>query len=446
MNLLVGDYLKHQLGAAAYIKEAFVLINWWKWHLVPFAWLQAEMSRPLALLTGCKTRWGSQVAAIMRLLQFRAAMQVLLLRRKQDILNTIKDREPRARAEQILTSAESRFFWIELENLVQNLLPLRISVRTLEADAARLDQVLWQFAKLAAHYRGIDHMMASLEKRWAKMEQKLFLVAFVLHPGRQTKHFDVQHQDFVHEVSIATYAVELYQRFFIKDQYTFEGDYDASACAETDKLFQQMADYMSKTGSFAAAVPRFADPAKDPVTFWKLMTSSAPQLSRLAQHLFQISVNSAAVERLFSLFGNFQTKRRNKFVHDRLQKIAKVKSMLPAKPKQVKAKPAGNQYLTLRSTAEVASAKAKADAAELARVTQETDSEYIDSAEDLIVSDQQVGEVVEEFLEEVAEDARDDGDYQPSSDSITLGNMFLHDTLPQFDMEMLFEDDIPAPC
>lgn len=176
------------------------------------------------------------------------------------------------------------------------------------------------------------------------------------------------------------------------------------------------------------------------------MTSSAPELCRLALHLFQISVNSAAVERLFSLFGNFQTKRRNRFVHDRLQKIAKVKSMLPPKPKQAKAEPPGTQYLTLRSSAEVAAAKAEADAAQLAKVTQETDREYVDSAEDLIVSADQVHEVVQEFLEEVAEDARDDEEYQPSGDRITLVKMFLHETLPQFDMEVLFQDDISAPC
>lgn len=94
MNLLVGSYFKYEYGAAEALKQAFALINWWRWHLVPFEWLLMEMDHPMALLTGCLTRWGSQVAAIIRLLQFKQAMQVVLVRRKQEILDTIakKDR------------------------------------------------------------------------------------------------------------------------------------------------------------------------------------------------------------------------------------------------------------------------------------------------------------------------------------------------------------------
>lgn len=105
MNLLVGDYLKHHLGAAAGIKQAFVLIDWWRWHLVPFSWLQAELTRPLAVLTGCRTRWGSQIAAIIRLLQFRAAMQVVLIKGKQEIVNTLDKKGSRDTASEILTAA-----------------------------------------------------------------------------------------------------------------------------------------------------------------------------------------------------------------------------------------------------------------------------------------------------------------------------------------------------
>lgn len=53
-------------------------------------------------------------------------------------------------------------------------------------------------------------MRRSVEKRWAKMEQKLFIVAFVLHPARHMKHFDTKQQEFVHVVQVASYASDLF--------------------------------------------------------------------------------------------------------------------------------------------------------------------------------------------------------------------------------------------
>ncbi|KAL3145928.1 hypothetical protein ABBQ38_015291 [Trebouxia sp. C0009 RCD-2024] len=54
---------------------------------------------------GCRTRWGSQIAAIIRLLQFRAAMQVVLIKGKQEIVNTLDKKGSRDTASEILTAA-----------------------------------------------------------------------------------------------------------------------------------------------------------------------------------------------------------------------------------------------------------------------------------------------------------------------------------------------------
>ena len=93
------------------------------------------------------------------------------------------------------------------------MLCIRIAIRVLESDSARLDQVLEQFAKLAAHYLGVEYMEASLEKRWAKMDQKLFLVAYVLHPHRRLKYINPE-LPFSYTFTIAEYASTLYDRFF----------------------------------------------------------------------------------------------------------------------------------------------------------------------------------------------------------------------------------------
>ena len=75
--------------------------------------------------------------------------------------------------------------------------------------------------------------------------------------------------------------------------------------------------------------------------------------------------------------------------------------MLPAKPKQAKAKPGGNQCLTqlsLRSIAQQAATKAKARPAEQRQAAEDSSSQYFECKdyvlEDLIVSKDHVQEVV----------------------------------------------------
>ncbi|DBA77777.1 TPA: hypothetical protein ACH3X1_009237 [Trebouxia sp. C0004] len=142
------------------------------------------------------------------------------------------------------------------------------------------------------------------------------------------------------------------------------------------------------------------------------------------------------MENLFSAFGNIQTKRRNKFVLDTLEKLAMIKAMLPAKPRPIGKKPAGNQYLSTRScNYELAHA-------ELAIINRQNDSEYADRESDLMVAGEQVEEVMEEYNMQLSEDADDDADYQQSPDRVRLAALFVNE--PEFDLNLLFDEDIPA--
>ena len=71
--------------------------------------------------------------------------------------------------------------------------------------------------------------------------------------------------------------------------------------------------------------------ADNPLTLWKAMTSpgiTPPPLAHLAIHIFSIHANSASCEQLFSLFGNIQTKQRNRMTSKTLQMIAEIKMHL----------------------------------------------------------------------------------------------------------------------
>lgn len=428
MNLLVGNYLKTQKHASLLMKQAFEIINWWKWHLVPFAWLSEEMENPLALLTGCLTRWGSQVAAIIRLLQFKKAMRVVLLKKKDEILDTIAKKDQRQKAEQLLSVAETDAFWHGLQLMVSDMLPIRVALRHLESDSARMDQVLEQFGSLANHFSYSKSMTEAVEMRWSKMDQRLFLLAYALHPARQLQHINPK-LAFAFSNNLAQYATELYERFF------------GSTEAEGTSIFNQMAEYLAKRGQFASSLPRFKDSKADPQTFWFLMQQSAPELTRLATHLFQIAVNSAAVERLFSDFSSIQTKRRNKFVHERVQKIAQIKATLPAKPRSDSKAP-GNQYLSAKPSTR-ASKLSDADAQKQhEQAASQTKQQYVDGAADLLVAAEQVDEVLQDFQQQVDEDEADNDDYVDASTDEKCSIAALFVNMPKYDLDLLFEDDL----
>ena len=159
--------------------------------------------------------------------------------------------------------------------------------------------------------------------------------------------------------------------------------------------------------SIAASLYR---PRADPQSFWFLMAQSTPQLSKLAIYLFRIAVNSAAVERIFSAFGNMQTKRRNRFVRAKVHKMAQIKATLPPKPRSA-SKVADNQYLSANASART-SKLGDADAQKQQdQATMQTEQQYVDGPADLLVEAQQLDEVVQDFKEQVDEDEAVGGDY-----------------------------------
>ena len=261
------------------------------------------------------------------------------------------------------------------------------------------------------------------------MEQKLFLLAYVLHPARMLQHINPK-LEFAYSCNIATYASELYERLF-----------SDSTADDSSEVFKQVACYLGKKGAFANSIPKYTNSKEDPGTFWSLMKQSAPQLARLATHLSQVAVNSAAVERLFSAFLNIQTKRRNKLVHERVHKIAAIKALLPVKPRPKK-KPAGQQYLGRRPDTRGASLSVEAAQKQLTAASEKTEQQFLDGAEDMVEEAEQVQGLVDDYCQQVSDDEADDVDYvvQSSSTRCKLADLFVD--MPAFDMELLFEDEV----
>ncbi|KAL3163396.1 hypothetical protein ABBQ32_009778 [Trebouxia sp. C0010 RCD-2024] len=121
----------------------------------------------------------------------------------------------------------------------------------------------------------------------------------------------------------------------------------------------------------------------------------------------KIPVNSAAVEPLFYAFGNIHTKRSNRFVHDRVHNIALIKSMLPPKPRPAK-QAEGSQYLGRPNRSAVNEETA---AAEYKQAEADTMREYVDGPQDLLLQEEQVTDIVNEYDSQLRDDEEDDEEY-----------------------------------
>ncbi|GBC08965.1 hypothetical protein RclHR1_08510001, partial [Rhizophagus clarus] len=62
--------------------------------------------------------------------------------------------------------------------------------------------------------------------------------------------------------------------------------------------------------------------------FWDLAKGDAPELSQFALHLYEICINSASVERLWSNMGFLHSKRRNRLNHKKVLGMSQLRTLI----------------------------------------------------------------------------------------------------------------------
>ncbi|GET51238.1 ribonuclease H-like domain-containing protein [Rhizophagus irregularis DAOM 181602=DAOM 197198] len=83
------------------------------------------------------------------------------------------------------------------------------------------------------------------------------------------------------------------------------------------------------------------------IDFWESAKGLAPELSKLALHLFGICVNAASVERLWSNMGFLHSTRRNKLYHKKVLAMAQLRSDILCKRKRDDIEISERQYKRL---------------------------------------------------------------------------------------------------
>ncbi|EJD34363.1 hypothetical protein AURDEDRAFT_76251 [Auricularia subglabra TFB-10046 SS5] len=225
-------------------------------------------------------------------------------------------------------------------SLKLHLEPLAIAANATQSDCARLDVVGVMAANLRYYFattlgldrRAADAAIESLERRWAKVDQDIFILAIILNPFIRTSCF-ADGSPFRVPMLVVQLAEAAFQRF-----------YDVTPCAD---FRAQLIDYLTSRGSWTADAmglkteKRRAKEAGIEVNLlhlWRLWSpindgsdstgipkDGTGQLALLATRILSMIPNSASVERVFSIFGIVHSKHRNRLSKDKVRKIVQVR-------------------------------------------------------------------------------------------------------------------------
>jgi hypothetical protein len=165
---------------------------------------------------------------------------------------------------------------------------------------ARLYEVVlafgWVFKVFSDHPNETfsGNMIVRLERRWSQWEQPLLLLSLVLHPQYRISLFNknIQNLSYTHFGQWVNYYYQVWFNTI------------------PQRILREYLSYQREVYPFD--MQTFDQLGRNIIDFWDSAKGEAPELSRLALHLYGICVNSASVERLWSNMGFLHSKRRNR--------------------------------------------------------------------------------------------------------------------------------------
>ncbi|KDQ23516.1 hypothetical protein PLEOSDRAFT_1049064, partial [Pleurotus ostreatus PC15] len=335
-HLICPDCYAHQVGLSIS-------------HYIPrdLIHLKLNLSRAgqtaLSVIRAVLTRWTAHYLAYRRLLELGPALRAMtsddaMLSSNEKRLIT-GDRASRTKAREMVAIIDTPGFWQSLARMKTHLEPLARAANIAQAASCRLDQTLLTFGDLFVHYTYLispeneteadanntacTAILDSLEKRWAKSDQDVFIAATILNPFIKVIPFR-QTVQWLSLAGVLSLLTRVYCRVF-------------QVATSPPQLFDNLQDFFNNQGtykelqSYAEVVSNEAQRNNHPLDPRKVyngikpLGGDHPPLSKLALHLLSICTNSASCERLFSVFGNTLTKLRNRLGNNSLTALAELK-------------------------------------------------------------------------------------------------------------------------
>ncbi|KAK1235356.1 hypothetical protein PQX77_001429 [Marasmius sp. AFHP31] len=265
INLIVGDYLKLNLGFMDCITDAFEVIKWFNNHL-----------KALDLLW--EVQWALVLAAGER-------------------------EEQRSKGEEIVKVIMDDHFWYNLKRIHGRLLPLAVAANILQGPSCHFDHVLLTLGNLYCLFNELSlgdkddvsickAMHQSLHLWWGRAEQELMILAVFLNPYIRYQCFNPN----------ALPPVNLFHMVYRAYEWLMR-----KPVASTTEFLKAQRNYFESRGSFsvnAMALGEFKGANEnggtlDLIDLWSLVHGSSTaenELVKLAIHILSIVPNSASTD------------------------------------------------------------------------------------------------------------------------------------------------------
>ncbi|KZT28657.1 hypothetical protein NEOLEDRAFT_1175520 [Neolentinus lepideus HHB14362 ss-1] len=227
----------------------------------------------------------------------------------------------------------NNLFWHYLARVKNHLKPLPFAANVTQAAHCWLDQVLLKFGLLVMQYQGMrdpddklvaDVIISSLEQRWGKADQDVFIAAVILNPFHKIK--PLQKLTIFTNACLFMLMSRLWKHFYAVN-VPLAFNKELMEYMNNAGMHMDMDDYAA---SIDAAV-HLKGESPNPLNVWQGFSFSGSELSppsKLAHQILSICANSASCEHLFSTFGLILTKLQNRMGKKTMLSLAELKMHL----------------------------------------------------------------------------------------------------------------------
>ncbi|KDR69467.1 hypothetical protein GALMADRAFT_104095 [Galerina marginata CBS 339.88] len=334
MNLVVGDFLALRQSVTEDINYALEVIKWFNNHSTALALLQTEQILTFegsfwALILPAITRWTAHYLAITRYLKLKRPLQLCWTRNEDSLVicaGTKRVLQEKARSIHRLVMDEG--LWDRLKEIQKILEPLAIAANVAQGSHTRLDHVLLMLGNLVRIFTQNTEfdedlrigIIKSLEKRWKKADQDVFIVAVFLNPFIRSSLFN---KALLNDVELFAALERVYSRVMRRDS-------DLTFLAAYKDYRLRRAEFSDERMGLELMQRKFAaeDAPVDMQLIWSRLDRDVDHgrnaIVELAIRISSVIANSAGCERVFSSFGVTHTKRRNKLDPKKVHNMAVV--------------------------------------------------------------------------------------------------------------------------
>ncbi|KAJ3002962.1 hypothetical protein NUW54_g5562 [Trametes sanguinea] len=340
INLIVGDYFDSKSTLLDVTDQAEELITWLRRRTFILARIrdvqQSHGKTALAVIRPVLTRWTSHYLAFRRLLELQSTLSYIIADDNarggtSTFMVGLNTSAAKNKARQMIALMQNGAFWHSLNRVKLHLEPLAVAANVTQAAHCRLDQVLLIFGFLYRRFLTLPSdlvddvasraVIDSIETRWSKADQAIFVAAVILNPMYHLDPF-ADHPQFI-QIELEKLFARLWTRFYRTTPPT-ELYIDLREYLEFKGRFSTLPEHVKLRMEHARQQRKHVDP----VELWRATgRNKRPQrpLAQLACRLLSVCANSASCERLFSIFGQLLTKLRNRLGTNTLANLAELK-------------------------------------------------------------------------------------------------------------------------